>query len=225
MFIISCILSITKMSKEELADFVSVNKNNIDSYLNGEEIPKKIRERFATIFSFPVFYFDVDVSEDEYFKKLIKATIRKEWENNKPQKYKLNITDDIIIDSLLNAYDPVTHEKFDEDHILNNKYIKDFLNRTLKKEKNLDSEIIDDNENNLYNTLINWRKNKSEEENLSEATIISDKIINNILNTNIDEKKDLLKVSGIGLATYGKYGDDIYNIIKENNGEIEVLNI
>ena len=245
MYIISCILSITKMSKQELAEFVSITEDMIDEYLNGEEIPKKIKERFATIFSFPSFYFDIDTSKDEYFKRIMRETIKNEWEHNKPQKYKHNITDEEIIDCLINAHDLITHKKFDDEHILNNKDVKNFLNRLLKngyiknniKEKHEDEEIIDDvmdlknnenefdNKNDIYNKLLDWRRVRSEKENMREFMIIGDKVLKNIINTPIKNKKDLLKVSGIGLATYGKYGDEIYEIVKDKyaHKDVEVL--
>ena len=48
MYIISCILSITKMSKQELAEFVSITEDMIDEYLNGEEIKHLRKIKFET---------------------------------------------------------------------------------------------------------------------------------------------------------------------------------
>ena len=225
MFVVSCILSITKMSKKELAEFVSITEDMIDEYLNGSEIPKKIRERFATIFSFPSFYFDVDTENNKYFEHKIKENILKEWENNKPQKYRHLITDDEIIDCLLNGYDLITHKKFDEDHILNNKQVKKFLNKVLKNYNNIENEQTPNkNNDSIYDKLVNWRKLKSKSENIKESMVISDKSLKSIASTTIDNKKELLKIPGIGLATYGKYGDEIYEIIK-NEKDVEVLDV
>lgn len=244
MFIISCILSVTKMNKKELAEFVSITEDMIDEYLVGGEIPKKIKERFATIFSFPSFYFDIDTSGDKYFEQIMRATIVNEWDNNKPKKYKHNITDEEIVDCLINGYDLITHKKFDNEHILNNKHVKEFLIKTFKKKNKKPSlksddndEILDDiididdyktksSEDDIYSKLLEWRKKRSEKENMREFMIIGDKVLKNIIDTPINIKKDLLKVSGIGLATYGKYGDEIYEIVKDKDKkDVEVIEI
>ena len=226
MYIVKYILEITNMSINELAEFISVRQSDIEEYLNGEEIPKKIKNRFATIFYFPEFYFDINIEENAFFRKIVIDTIKSGWEENKPKKYEVVITEDMIKDSLLNGYDLITHKKFDDDHILNNSYVKKYLNKILNNKSVINERKIKckkENEN-IHDKLIEWRKKKSTYENLKENMIISDKVLNNIINTTITSKKDLLKVSGIGLATYGKYGDELYEIVKDKDKkEIEIL--
>lgn len=66
----------------------------------------------------------------------------------------------------------------------------------------------------LYEKLIEWRKNEAARLKLPAYTIIQQKAIIGIANSNPKTKRDLLKIPFLGKKTVDKYGDTIIEIIE-----------
>ena len=76
----------------------------------------------------------------------------------------------------------------------------------------------------LFNTLRQWRNEKSKKDGVPPYIILNNKQLAEISQRRPQSKYDLMKVEGIGKAKVEKYGDDILKItlhleVAEENDE------
>ena len=64
----------------------------------------------------------------------------------------------------------------------------------------------------LFNTLRQWRSEKSKKDGVPPYVILNNKQLAELCQNRPRSKYDLLKVEGIGKAKVEKYGDDILKI-------------
>ena len=83
-------------------------------------------------------------------------------------------------------------------------------------EKNKDNEewrkLLDDDSMPLFNTLRQWRGEKSRKDGVPPYVILNNKQLAELCQKRPRSKYDLMKVEGIGKAKVEKYGDDILKI-------------
>lgn len=202
-------------------------------------------------FNFPMEYFDYSLNESPEVYKIIYTTIKDSWSRINPnvddqtkinnilnnldillmnpesKKEDINISDEEIIDGLCNGYNPFTGEILDKNDLLSNVRVKRIINKlasTYKNQKNdfMSYDDLNIEERILYDRLKKWRLQKNYDEELNGAfKVFSNKELINIVCSNIDKKEDLLKVRGIGDYKYEKYGDELFELIKESKIEGE----
>ena len=243
MIIIEMILKITGWSQEELAKILGVSRVSVNCWLHGNDISSSSKKLISEKFQFPINFFSISLDENiEYYKVIYSVLYRnlKEYKNTDSKEssdkdkiqdilnrielddktvYEKDISDEDIIDGLINGYDPFTGEVLDENHILNNPRVKDIIKRIKMKNKtsiqNMEYEDLNTKQKELFNELKKWRLKIMYQEGYSGAYLIfTDRTLLNIVCSKIEEKKDLLHIKGIGPSKYQKYGDDLYKIIK-----------
>ncbi len=70
-------------------------------------------------------------------------------------------------------------------------------------------KLLDDSSMPLFNTLRQWRSEKSKKEGVPPYIILNNKQLAEICQKRPQSKYDLMKVDGIGRAKAEKYGEDI----------------
>ncbi len=73
-------------------------------------------------------------------------------------------------------------------------------------------KIIKEDEMPLFNTLRQWRSEKSKKDGVPPYIILNNKQLAEVIQRRPQSKYDLMKVDGIGKAKAEKYGDDILKI-------------
>jgi len=71
--------------------------------------------------------------------------------------------------------------------------------------------------NELFEKIKEWRNNKAKEEGLPVYRILQNKTIEEISEAMPDNKEGLLKIKGIKDRKFEKYGEDILNLVKNND--------
>ena len=67
----------------------------------------------------------------------------------------------------------------------------------------------------LFEELRKWRKDKYISEGFYHAYMVfTDKELINIITADVKNRRDLIKVRGIGEIKYGKYSEELFNIIE-----------
>jgi len=245
MLILEMILRITGFTQEELANYLDVSRQMVNYWLNGEKISEKAIENICDKFSIPTSFFNISLNQDIEFYKLIYATIYNNWnkinnstyldehtkinnilnqiigENNIKQKknYTIDCTDDEILDGFKSGYNPLTGEIFDDNHIINDKRIKKFLNNITITGPSLDELIegLDELEKVKYELITKWRDITAEKENIRPRYyLLNRNEIYNLAVSTILDKEDLKRVKGIGAARYERYGDELYKLLKSD---------
>ena len=244
MIIIEMILKITGWSQEELANFLGISRVSVNCWLHGNDISLSSKKLISDKFKFPIGFFDISLDENIEYYRVIYSVIYKNVMDMRSDKesfsqkdkiqdilnrleindktiYEKEITDEDIIDGLINGYNPFTGEVLDENHLLNNPRVKKVLSHIKLTNKINNEDLVYDDltakEQRLFNKLRKWRLDQMYKEGHTVAyLILNDKALINIVRANIKDKKDLLHVKGIGTSKYEKYADDIYSIIKDN---------
>ena len=258
MLILNMILRITAFTQEELANYIGVSRASINSWLTDDSnMSDNSKKLICDKFQIPLNYFKIDLNQNLDYYKLVFSTIYENWKrinsNEQVEDAQAKRINDIlnqidsdmnpisyeelnemeILEALSNGYNPFTGEVYDNNHILNNENLKQALQKIYKYFINgnieLTKEDLDDKQLALYEELRKWRKEKSIMEGYYLAYLVfSNRVIINIITSEINEKKDLIKVNGIGNIKYNKYADELFDIIKtgkyksnyeENNNE------
>lgn len=73
-------------------------------------------------------------------------------------------------------------------------------------------KLLDDNSMPLFNTLRQWRSEKSKKEGVPPYIILNNKQLAEVCQRRPQSKYDLMKVEGIGKAKAEKYGKDILKL-------------
>lgn len=241
MLILEMILKITNWTQDELANYLGISRVTINYWLNGSQISLNSKKIISDKFNFPISYFDISLDSNIESYKIMYATLYKSikelnLKENKTDKDKIidilnkiesnektiykNITELDIIEGLVNGYNPFNGEIFDEKHILNNKQVKEIINKLkIKYYKygvmHIEYTDLTPKQKSVFDKLKQWRINKSREEGYMGAYMIfSDDTLLNLVSSIIKKKEDLLSVKGIGMKKYNKYGDEVYNILK-----------
>ena len=241
MLILEMILKITGWTQDQLANYLGISRVTINYWLNGNSISLNSKKIISDKFNFPISYFDVSLDSNIESYKIMYATLYKsinelkinetktdkdkildilnKIESNEKTIYNKNITELDIIDGLINGYNPFTGEIFSDDHILNNKKVKEIINKLkIKYYKygvmHIEYTDLSSKQKSLFDKLKEWRINKSREEGYMGAYMVfSDDTLLNLVSGNVHKKEDLLKIKGIGNKKYNKYGDEVYNLL------------
>lgn len=241
MLILEMILKITGWTQDQLANYLGISRVTINYWLNGNSISLNSKKIISDKFNFPISYFDVSLDSNIESYKIMYATLYKsinelnvketktdkdkildilnKIESNEKTIYNKNITELDIIDGLINGYNPFTGEIFSDDHILNNKKVKEIINKLkIKYYKygvmHIEYTDLSPKQKSLFDKLKEWRINKSREEGYMGAYMVfSDDTLLNLVSGNVHKKEDLLKIKGIGNKKYNKYGDEVYNLL------------
>ena len=241
MLILEMILKITGWTQDQLANYLGISRVTINYWLNGNSISLNSKKIISDKFNFPISYFDVSLDSNIELYKIMYATLYKsinelkinetktdkdkildilnKIESNEKTIYNKNITELDIIDGLINGYNPFTGEIFSDDHILNNKKVKEIINKLkIKYYKygvmHIEYTDLSSKQKSLFDKLKEWRINKSREEGYMGAYMVfSDDTLLNLVSGNVHKKEDLLKIKGIGNKKYNKYGDEVYNLL------------
>ncbi len=244
MLILNMILRITGFTQEELANYVGVSRASINSWLtddsNMSENSKKI---ICNKFQIPLNFFYIDLNQNLDYYKMVFSIIYENWkrineikDEEKSNSKRINdilnqIDSDIrpvtyeklnemeILEGLSNGYNPFTGEMFDDDHILNNPNVKETLQKLYRCYTNgnfiFTKDDLNDEQLNLFEELRKWRKDKYLSEGYYNAYIVfNDRELINIITADIKSKEDLINVRGIGNKKYGKYSDELFEILK-----------
>ena len=243
MLILGMILRITGFTQEELANYIGVSRASINSWLTDDKnMSENSKRMICEKFQIPYSFFQADLNKDLDYYKLVFSTIYENWkrinttsnENSNVQRVNDIINQVVsdmnhvsyektneleILDGLANGYNPFTGEVFEEDHILNNKDVKETLQKMYKHYTNgsfeLTKEDLDEDQLALFEELRKWRRDKYQKEGYYHAYIVfTDKELINIITAEINKVEDLLNVRGIGDRKYEKYADELYEIIK-----------
>ena len=244
MLILNMILRITGFTQEELANYIGVSRASINSWLSDDKnMSDNSKKMICEKFQIPFSYFQIDLNQNLDYYKLVFSTLYENWKRINTNKIGDNTTldriNDIlnqidcdmtsnsyeklnemeILEGLSNSYNPFTGEVFDDNHILNNIYVKDTLQKIYKYYTNgnfsLTKDDLTDEQLELFEELRKWRKDKYLSEGYYHAYIVfNDRELINIITTDINVKEDLYKVKGIGTKKYNKYSDELFNIIK-----------
>ncbi len=73
-------------------------------------------------------------------------------------------------------------------------------------------KLLDDNSMPLFNTLRQWRSEKSRKDGVPPYIVLNNKQLAEICQRRPQSKYDLMKVDGVGKAKAEKYGDEILKI-------------
>ena len=248
MIIIEMILKITGWSQDDLAKALGVSRVSINCWLHGNDISLSSKKMISEKFQFPISFFDISLDENiEYYKVVYSVLYKnlKQYMNTNSgfasdkdkildilnrieiddkSIYEKDIKDDDIVDGLINGYNPFTGEVFDENHILNNPRVKEVIGRIKLKNKvpseSMTYDDLNSKQQRLFDELREWRLDMMYKEGYSGAYLIfTDKTLINIVCSNITRKEDLLRIKGIGINKYQKYGEDIYNIVRGYNND------
>ena len=233
MLIIKMILQITGYTQEQLGDYLNVSRQTINNWLKSDNISDKSKEVICNKFNIPKICFEITLDEKLESYKSVYLMILNNW-NNSSKSLKEKKADDILkkisdehinkditkenlINSICKGINPFTGEVYDNNHILNDKLVKDTL-KEMKKAYMSNKLIIKTftkEEKNKYQKLCDWRNTKSKElcYDKSPFIVISNKSIINIVKSDIKNKEDLLNINGIGEKKYINYGEEIYNIL------------
>ncbi len=126
-----------------------------------------------------------------------------------------------LINTIADGVDPETGEFFDElllaDQIVYNSIKKlRRASRTVHRLGVLKHESqnrLNRPSNKIFEELKSWRLGEAQTLGVPAFTIFSDADLWAIAEGDVVEKKDLLRIHGIGMQTYEKYGDQIYSIL------------
>jgi len=242
MLILQMIQKITGFTQEQLANYLGVSRATVNYWLKGEEISPTSKRTISDKFGFPITYFDTSLNENIEVYKIIYSTLYKNWNSNNKNTnedriaqilneiecdertiYNRSVEEEDIIDGLCHGYDPFTGEIFSEEHILNNPEVKKVITKIKNKYYKYSSDIIEYNDlsnkqKNLFEKLRSWRMEKTIEEGFYSAYMIfNNRELINIICANVHDKEDLLGIRGIGPIKYEKYGEELFNIIKNNS--------
>ena len=248
MVIIKMLRRITGFNQDELADYLEVSRASINSWENSNgEMSTYQKNIISNKFNIPISLLDDDINTDIEKCKLLYSFINSRWneinvnntidneddflnkiefEMKKDEKREV-LSDYEIIDALSNAYDPYTGEVFNEDHILNDTKIKEFLNEIKNKYykygTNITKDMLKGNQIVLFEELRKWRMDMTAQEGFFSAYMVfTDKELINIITSTINKKEDLLNIKGIGKIKYEKYGDDLFRILQEGKYDFHI---
>lgn len=241
MLILEMILKITGWTQDTLANFLGISRATINYILNGNSISLNSKKIISDKFNFPISYFDISLDSNIESYKIMYATLYKsinelklkenktdkdkildilnKIEINEKSSYHKSISELDIINGLVNGYNPFTGEIFDDEHILNNKQVKEIITKLKIKYykygiKHIEFDDLSPKQKSLFDKLREWRKNKSFEEGYNGAYMVfSDEALLNLVCGNIRKKEDLLNIKGIGKIKYNKYGEEVYKIL------------
>ena len=73
-------------------------------------------------------------------------------------------------------------------------------------------KLLDDESMPLFNTLRQWRSEKSKKDGVPPYVILNNKQLAEVCQRRPQSKYDLMKVEGIGKAKAEKYGDEILKV-------------
>ena len=73
-------------------------------------------------------------------------------------------------------------------------------------------KLLDDNSMPLFNTLRQWRNERSKKEGIPPYIILNNKQLAEVCQRRPQSKYDLMKIEGIGKAKAEKYGEDILRL-------------
>ncbi|NLL46044.1 MAG: hypothetical protein GX250_04440 [Clostridiales bacterium] len=129
-----------------------------------------------------------------------------------------------IVQGLIQGVDITTGEIFDKKILYKNEHISQaIIKLALSTQQNLlykgkkDSvNIKNRNTKTIFRELKKWRLNKAIEINLPAYCVFSDKELWSIAEGDAETKEDLLLIKGVNNLKYHKYGDDLFQIIKEH---------
>lgn len=241
MLILEMLLKITGWTQESLANYLGISRATVNYWLNGNSISPSSKNIISEKFNFPISYFDISLDSNIESYKIMYATLYKNINElkiteNKTDKdkildilnkieindrsvYNKSINELDIIEGLVNGYDPFTGEIFDDNHILNNKQVKDIIHKLkIKYYKygvmHIEFNDLSPKQKSIFDKLKEWRRNKSKAEGYNGAYMVfSDDTLLNLVCSNIHKKEDLLNIKGIGKIKYNKYGEDVYHIL------------
>ena len=230
MLILSMLMKITNFTQAQFASYIGVTRATVNYWLNGNNISFASKQLIAKKFGFPISYFDVSLEENIETYKIIYATLYDNYNKTNGNQDKIQeilneiefddktvnqreLTENDIINGLLNGFDPFTGELFDKNHILNNIAVKSALLRLTKNKKSYENLTKEEQEK--YKKLESWRNNKYEMLNLKNASmVINNKDLLNIVTEKINTKKDLLKIKGFGIKKYNLYSDELMELLR-----------
>lgn len=185
--------------------FSSVIISNEKSVVNKSKAPKKIK--------YDIFNYNelTDLikrklscysREKKMFEDQMKSIAEFFIANNNNKSYDYNEKYDLTEEDFI-------EEKLEEKSIIEDgkeiEELNDIESESLNKVKSYD-ELIED--------FKNYRDNKSKEENIRPYFIYSDEMIDDIIDLNPTNKKELIQIRGFGPNKIDKYGQDIIDILR-----------
>ena len=241
------LLKISEYSYKDLSAFLGIPEQILKGALYGNELSNSYKKIICDRLKIDIGCFDMGLDEnelvyqelykelyDKFVSILLEFRIRKEkiekiLDRVKFESTNLNVE---ILNYLCEGINPYTKENFESNHILNDTRVKMLMVNIRNKyllngDKNIDLNLLTSNQKNLYEKLRKWRNNKAREENYFKSYyVFTNKELLNIVLANIQTRRDLKNVKGIGKIKYEKYADEIYSIIlgdKEKHEELEII--
>ena len=250
------LLRITNMTQEELANYIEVSRASINMWLcDDSNMSYNSKDKIANKFQFPITFFNIKLEDDVNLHKVVFSTLSDSWKrikndkgNNEKidkinqllnelesdsfynEKEEKSITDEEILDALINAYNPFTGECFENNHILNNNRIKSLLiklNEINNKyaKINITKEDLDFEQKEMFEKLRKWRTKKRDSEGFYHSYMVfTDRELINMILANVKTKEELLNVKGIDEKKYQKYADELFLILTNKFYEDESQN-
>lgn len=187
----------------------SVIISNDESNINRSKAPKKIKYdifRCSELIDLLDRKTHCYSKEKKMFEKHMKKIAEFLIENNNEINYdyakKYNLTEFDFIEYNLEEKSIIENTL---DNIKNRTTGQNTKAKVVKKVKSYDELVTD---------LKNYRESKSKEDNIKPHFIYNDKMIEDIIELNPDNKKKLIQIVGFGPTKIDKYGEDIINILK-----------
>ena len=135
------ILKITGWTQEELSKILEVSRVTVNCWLHGNDISSSSKRVISEKFQIPINFFDISLDENIEYYRVIYSVLYKnldKYKNNRDISdkekildilnriemeektiYEKEISDEDIVDGLINGYNPFTGEVLDDNHILN----------------------------------------------------------------------------------------------------------
>lgn len=84
-----------------------------------------------------------------------------------------------------------------------------------KNKYNLQDEVLNSSQKDIFETLKKWRKDKASELDVPAFVVFGDKTLRDLARKSIQKKTDLQNVYGIGEQKYEKFADELFKILKD----------
>ena len=123
-----------------------------------------------------------------------------------------------LLTTISNCIDPTTGEVFDES-LFKDPDVRDIIVKLLSMSgiKMVKSEPLNPFNrpaNLILDELKKWRRGVAGQLGIPSYYIFNDNELDNIANSDVVEKEDLLRVKGFGPKKYSLYGKEVYAILK-----------
>lgn len=237
MLVIKMLKKASGKNNIELANYLGKSRNTITSWENDESsIPVTEKKKISARFNFVYYYWNVGLNETNLFYQQMYSDIKNGYlldcENNKVKlknrideilnycdnNYEKNINDSDnefehykYISSLINGVDPISNKNLREDHFINNLFCSVNIDEIFNKE----NKSIDDLFEFKLNKLKNWRTIQAEKENVKSFQILSDSVLESIVDKYLNGNlyNDKIKNFPINGVKWNKYFYEIEKIL------------